>query len=102
MIDLARIEMNLLTGRKPGDLPENADSPQRFVRAWIHVVRGLLREHRGDEEGAKKSYSKAIKGDSHQGFVSATARRYLDPKKQPVRDQPDRDPAVERKKRKGR
>lgn len=59
MIELTRIEARLATGRKLPSLDENADSGQRFVRAWIHFVRGRLREHRGDRDGAAASYGKA-------------------------------------------
>ncbi|MCK9463286.1 MAG: hypothetical protein M0R80_27010 [Proteobacteria bacterium] len=59
MIELVHIEAQLLTGRKVAGLSDNADSGQRFVRAWIHYVRGRLREHRGDLDGAAASYGKA-------------------------------------------
>jgi tetratricopeptide (TPR) repeat protein len=59
MIELTRIEARLATGRKVPPLADDADSGQRFVRAWIHFVRGRLREHRGDVDGAAASYGKA-------------------------------------------
>jgi hypothetical protein len=59
MIELTRIEMRLATGRRVPPLADNADSGQRLVRAWIHFVRGRLREHRGDDDGAAASYGKA-------------------------------------------
>jgi len=59
MIELTRIEACLATGRRVPPLDENADSGQRFVRAWIHFVRGRLREHRGDLDAAAASYGKA-------------------------------------------
>src|SRR4030042_851550 len=40
MIELTRIEARLATGRRVPPLAENADSGQRFGRAWIHFVRG--------------------------------------------------------------
>ena len=59
MITLTRIEMALISGRKPGDLPEKADSASKLMRAWIHLVRGQIREHRGDREKAIQSFQKA-------------------------------------------
>ncbi len=61
MIDLTRIEAALATGRKPRDVPDGADSTQRFMRVWIHLVRGFLREKRGDAEAAARSYAKAVR-----------------------------------------
>jgi len=59
MIELTRIEGQLATGRRVSTLDENADSGQRLVRGWIHFVRGRLREHRGDFDGAAASYGRA-------------------------------------------
>jgi len=59
MIELTRIEACLATGLKVPPLDDNVDSGQRFVRAWIHFVRGRLREHRGDLDAAAASYGKA-------------------------------------------
>jgi tetratricopeptide (TPR) repeat protein len=61
MAALTRLEIALATGRKHGDLPPGADSGQRFLRAWVHLVRGRLREDRGDTEAAAESYGKAIR-----------------------------------------
>ena len=61
MIDLTRIEAALATGRKPRDVPDGADSTQQFMRVWIHLVRGFLREKRGDPEAATRSYAKAVR-----------------------------------------
>ena len=66
MVALTRIELALLAGRKPGEIPDGADSSQRFVRTWIHLVRGRLREHRGDVEGAVESYGKAAREGAEQ------------------------------------
>jgi len=59
MIGLTRIEAQLATGSRVSSLDESADSGQRLVRCWIHFVRGRLREHRGDVDGAAASYGKA-------------------------------------------
>jgi tetratricopeptide (TPR) repeat protein len=61
MIDLTRIEAGLATGRKTDDIPEGADSEQRLLRVWIQLVRGRLREKRGNAEGAVESYARAVK-----------------------------------------
>ena len=92
------------SGRKPGEIPEAADSSHRFLRAWIHLVRGLLREHRGDAEKAKKSFIKAweLLPDS---FVSALAETRLDAhdKSDDAASQADgMDPAIRRKRKKRR
>ena len=76
MITLTRIEFALLTGRKTSDLPEKSDSSYKLMRAWIHLVRGQLREHRKDKDKAIKSYSKAM--DTLPGsFASKLADRRL-------------------------
>jgi len=61
MIDLARIEAALATGRRPGEIPEGADSRQAWLRAWIHLVRGALRADRRDREAAVESFRRAVK-----------------------------------------
>ncbi|MCP4606858.1 MAG: hypothetical protein GY847_41180 [Proteobacteria bacterium] len=105
MIDLTRIEMALATGRKPGQIPQEADSSQKFVRAWIHLVRGLLRDHRGDSDAANESYSHAVQ-ISGGGFVAAVAREHQTGRESDVNQVADdtirRDPAIRRKKRKRR
>ena len=59
MVQLTRIECALDAGRKPPELPEAADSTSKLIRSWIHFVRGLLRENRGDTEKALQSFEKA-------------------------------------------
>ncbi|MCP4680509.1 MAG: hypothetical protein GY854_34505 [Deltaproteobacteria bacterium] len=105
MVDLTRIEMRLATGRKPGEIPQGADSSTRFIRAWIHLVRGLLRDRRGSRETARESYSKATQlgGGS---FVKALAREHLTEHQSDSQVAGDsastRDPAVQRKRKKRR
>ncbi len=76
MIMLSRIEAALLQGRKLPDLENSADSSRKFLRAWIHLVRGKLREHRGDSEKAVQSFEKAIAALPNC-FVAAEAKRHL-------------------------
>ena len=59
MIELSRIEMALASGRKAPAFPEQADSGTKLIRSWIHAVRGMLRESRGDSERALESFQKA-------------------------------------------
>ena len=59
MVQLTRIECALDAGRKTPELPEGADSSSKLVRSWIHLVRGLLRENRGDTQKATQSFEKA-------------------------------------------
>jgi hypothetical protein len=59
MILLTRIEAALAAGRKPPELPDSSDSSRKLLRSWIHLVRGLLRENRGDTQKAKQSFEKA-------------------------------------------
>jgi len=100
MVSLTRIEAALASGRKPGKLPEGADSKQQFLRAWIHLVRGLLRRERNDGDKAKKSFEKASELLPNS-FVFAVAREALEemgstgPAKETAA--PGRDPAVRRK-----
>jgi tetratricopeptide (TPR) repeat protein len=77
MIELTRIESALATGRTPRQMPPNADSSQRFLRAWIQMVRGKLREYRQDAETAAASYSGALQTGGC-GFVLAEARKHLE------------------------
>lgn len=106
MIALTRIESALESGRKPGDIPQSADSGQPFVRAWIHLVRGRLREHRGDTEKSRKSFMKAF-DLMPRGFVGNEAEKHIErflPKGEKSDDAPSagRDPAIKRKRRKRR
>lgn len=109
MIALTRIEAALATGRKPGLIPEGADSPQRFLRAWIHMVRGLLRERAGKGEEAAKSFSMAL-GLCDERFIAQivsnrTALRSNTESEEPldsVSGGGSVDPAIRRKKRKRR
>jgi tetratricopeptide (TPR) repeat protein len=59
MIALTRVESQLAADGVVDALADDLDSGQRFVRAWIHFVRGRLRERRGDPAGAAASYAKA-------------------------------------------
>jgi hypothetical protein len=72
MIELTRVEASLATGRRLPPLSENADSGQRFVRAWIHFVRGRLREHRGEVDGAAASYGRAEREAGDEVSVFST------------------------------
>jgi tetratricopeptide (TPR) repeat protein len=105
MITLTRIELALLSGRKPGELPEKADAASKLIRSWIHLVRGQLREHRGDEEKASQSYTKA-KSVLPKSFVSKAAEIGLERlcPKEPEADQPGKgvDPVIRRKKKRRR
>ena len=76
MLTLSRIELSLATGRKAPALPEGADSKLAFVRAWIHLVRGLLRAKRGDDEKALRSFEKADAA-APTTFAAAAARERL-------------------------
>lgn len=79
MVALTRIELTLLAGRKPDEIPEGADSSQRFLRTWIHLVRGQLREHRGDIEGAVESFGRAVReGDSQFCWFAGLAHGRLE------------------------
>jgi tetratricopeptide (TPR) repeat protein len=77
MIELTRIETAIATGRSPKQMPENADSSQRFLRSWIHLVRGKLRERRNDIEEAEASYKNAAQTGGC-GFAVAEARECLE------------------------
>ncbi len=105
MVDLTRIEMRLATGRKPGEIPQGADSSTRFIRAWIHLVRGLIRDRKGSREKACESYSTATQLGSGS-FVAALAREHLaghQSDSQVAGDAaPARDPAIQRKRKKRR
>jgi hypothetical protein len=107
MIDLTRIEAALATGRKAGDLPEGADSSQRFVRVWIHLVRGKLREQRGSAEGAVESYARAVKeGRPERCWFADLAHEGIErlghSLEAPPPSDAGRDPAVKRKRKKRR
>ncbi len=102
MVDLTRIEMALDSGRKPREIPADADSIQPYLRGWIHLVRGGIRAHRGDAAGTRECYSKAIK-TAPGTFVSIVAQRDLEEGNE--EQQPSlggHDPAVRRKKKKRR
>ena len=72
---LTRIEYRLAHGRKPGELDADADSAQLFLRVWIHLVRGKLREHRGKHKEAMASYAKAAKiGNEDRCWFADMAR----------------------------
>ncbi len=103
MVSLSRIELALATGRKPDELPEKADSDQAFLRAWIHLVRGLLRQRKGSAAKAEKSFRKAVEilPDS---IISAVAGEQLG-QLQESDVQPEskgKDPAVRRKRKRRR
>ncbi len=111
MARLTRIEFDLLSGRKAGDIPEGADSTQRFLRAWIHLVRGDLRRHRGDVEGAAESYGRAAREGREQFcWFGAMAHEKLDQLAPAVASGPgstgagdtDLDPSLRRKRKKRR
>jgi tetratricopeptide (TPR) repeat protein len=105
MTSLSRIELALASGRKPPQLPDSADSDQRFIRAWVQLVRGLLREKRGATENALKSFSKAS-SMAKDSFISAVAKNHLDTNDSDTTDAVSNsgghDPAVRRKKKKRR
>lgn len=108
MIALTRIEAALATGRKADDLPEGADSEQRFVRVWVHLVRGKLREQRGNREGAVESFARAVKeGMPERCWFADLAHAELERLGHSLEAPPagtpgGRDPAVERKRKKRR
>ncbi|MBN2716279.1 MAG: hypothetical protein JXX14_10520 [Deltaproteobacteria bacterium] len=76
---LTQIEFQLVHRRKPSDLPNDADSTQPFMRVWIHLVRGKLREHRGKIKEALASYSKAVQqGKEERCWFADMARRRIE------------------------
>jgi len=78
MAALTRIEIALATGGGPAEIPAGADSSQAFLRVWIHLVRGRLREHRGDTKGAVESYARAAREEAGQFcWFSAQAHERL-------------------------
>jgi tetratricopeptide (TPR) repeat protein len=99
MLELLDIELALVRGEKV-DLPSGADSAQPFLAAWIHLVRGKLRQARGKEAEARASYHRALELDK-VGFVGASARHLLSlaPSDEGPKVPTNRDPAVERKKK---
>lgn len=107
MTVLTRIEGALLEGRTPPQLPEGADSSRKLLRGWIHLVRGLLRERRGDTEKAAHSFTQA-REILPNTFVFAEATRRLTVVAQkaapnaPGADNGLKDDALRRKKRKRR
>lgn len=60
MICLTQIELQLIYGRKPDELAADADSTQRFIRVWIQLVRGKIRESKHVDK-ALSAYAKAVK-----------------------------------------
>ncbi len=107
MIDLTRIEMAMDSGRKPREIPADADSSQPYLRGWIHLVRGRIREQRGDSEGAGESYIKAIKTApgtfvmiAAQGFLNEVSPGVDTSFPVPKPSLGGHDPAVRRKKKK--
>jgi len=107
MLDLTEIEVNILAGKKYQEIPEGADSDQRFLRIWIYFVRGKIRELKADDDGAAKNYTKAIKeGEkencwfanlAHQRLQNISSRLAV-----PTDDESLIDPAMRRKKKKRR
>jgi tetratricopeptide (TPR) repeat protein len=109
MIELTRIEAALKTGRKAADVPDGADSEQRFLRVWIHLVRGLLREQRGNAEGAVESFARAVReGKKERCWFADQAHsrleqlRRADDRAGPADSAGGRDSAVRRKRKKRR
>jgi tetratricopeptide (TPR) repeat protein len=109
MLELARIEAALATGRKTGDIPAGADSEQRLLRVWIHLVRGRLREQRGNADGAVESYARAVKeGKPERCWFADLAHERLERLGRSVEPSGTtdtggpRDPAVRRKRKKRR
>jgi tetratricopeptide (TPR) repeat protein len=76
MIELTRIESAAAAGRKIPSLDDDADSNRKLVRAWIHLVRGILREKKGDLKKARQSFEKA-KTEMPCGFVASEAEHRL-------------------------
>ncbi len=106
MVKLTTIEAALAAGRKPPELPDTADSSRKLLRAWIHLVRGLLRESRGDAEKARQSFEKA-RTILPNTFVSGQASARLDALEQSARrdgvsDKDDPSASNRRKKKKRR
>jgi hypothetical protein len=105
MLALTRIEADIATGRRVSDPPSDADSEQRFVRTWIHYVRGLVREHRGNLEGAAESYSRAEREGRDEfcwfaGLAHERLERLARSSSKPANADTALDPALRRKKRK--
>jgi tetratricopeptide (TPR) repeat protein len=67
MLALANIEYNMAIGKKALDVPGDADSPQRFLRVWKHMVTGRQREQRGKSDDAVLAYKKAVKEGGDEG-----------------------------------
>jgi len=105
MIDLTRIEMRIRTNRSPGEVPEGAISDQPFLRAWVHLVRGRLKERGDDPEGAVADYREAAAQGAEDSHFAALAQERLER----LATGPDSDgasgevdPAIKRKRRKRR
>jgi tetratricopeptide (TPR) repeat protein len=105
MLDLLDIELSLSRGLER-ELAQGMDSAKPFLAAWIHLLRGKLRQRRGKAGEAASSFRKALELDK-AGFVGAQARRLLEipepapagnlPIEEPHKDR--RDPMVARKKK---
>lgn len=110
MTDLTEIEAALATGKKAKPIPEGADSETRFMRVWIHLVRGKLRESRGDADAARESYARAVKegGEEHCWFADMALDRLGRLEKRPTsgdgsrREGVESDAALRRRKKKRR
>jgi tetratricopeptide (TPR) repeat protein len=105
MLELTRIEIALKRGRSPGNLRNSADSSAKFLRSWIALVRGLLREKRGDKNAATKSFKQSIKTDD-RSFPAAEARKHIEEVNTAidngVKSSPEMDSAIRRKKKRKR
>lgn len=79
MVLLCRIELQLVHGKKADDLPGDIDSAQPYLRVWIHLVRGKLREQRGKFKDALQSYAKAAElGKEDRCWFAELARTRLE------------------------
>ena len=99
--------LDLATGRRAGQIPQGADSSQRFLRTWIHLVRGQLRERRGDADGATESYARAVReGQPERCWFADLAHERLERSGRLAApadaDGAGVDPAVRRKRKKRR
>jgi tetratricopeptide (TPR) repeat protein len=98
MIDLTAIEVALASGQEPQELPAGVDSNNRHLNAWIHLVRGKIRQNKGKLDKAKASFSKAARLGKG-GFVEAAISDFSSNSQTPAVSGSARDPAVRRKRK---
>ncbi len=104
MLELSKIEAAMKQGRKVPTIREGADAEEPFIRSWVALVRGMLRQRRGDAEGAASSFHKAVK-TCPEGFAAAEALKHLEASgdaQKITSTKGEMDSVVRRKKRKKR